>query len=224
VKPYVPTDPETGTPNEIEDAQDRRRAWARDLFGRFITLRWVPLTAALLSLPLSAAAIFLSVQQPDVVLILPDQIRVAQGRESGSAYVYLQPAFVSTGKNERIEVVRDMELVVQPPTGESARFRWDQQLRLVTDPDSGGLRYEYVADAVPLLIGPRDASAPLSLFDAPSGWFFVAGDYTFTLIAERVVVGQPLQDDFRLTLAQSDIEFLDRPGPDQFLTLPIATR
>ncbi len=39
----------------------------------------MPLTAALLSLPLSAAAIFLSLQQPKLILIVPDQIRVAQG-------------------------------------------------------------------------------------------------------------------------------------------------
>ena len=55
------------------------------LLRSFITLRWVPLTAALLALPLSATALFVSLQQPEVVLILPDQIRVAQGRASGAA-------------------------------------------------------------------------------------------------------------------------------------------
>jgi len=190
-------------------------------FERFVTLRWVPLTAALLSLPLSAAAIFLSLQQPELILILPDQIRVAQGRESGSAYVYLQPAFVSTGRNERIEVIRDMALEVTPPVGDMASFEWDQQLRLVSDPDTGGLRYEYVADAVPLLVSPREASAPLSLFDAPDGWFFQPGEYTFSLLADRVVTGQPLTGEFSLTITAENVAFLDQPGPERFLTFPI---
>ncbi len=193
----------------------------REVFERFVTLRWVPLTAALLSLPLSAAAIFLSLQQPELILILPDQIRVAQGRESGSAYVYLQPAFVSTGRNERIEVIRDMALEVTPPVGDTASFEWDQQLRLVSDPDTGGLRYEYVADAVPLLVSPREAAAPLSLFDAPDAWFFQPGEYTFTLLAERVVTGEPLTGAFSLTITADNVAFLDQPGPERFLTFPI---
>ncbi len=199
----------------------RLAARGRSFLVRFVSLRWVPLIAALLSLPLSGAAIFLSLQQPEVIVILPDRVRVAQGRESGSAYVYLQPAFVSTGRNERIEVIRDMALEVTPLGGQSVELRWGQQLRLVSDPATGGLSYEYVADAVPLLISPRDAAAPLSLFDAPDGWHFVAGTYSFRLVAERVVTGLPLTAEFSLTLAQADIDFLEQPGPERFLTLAI---
>jgi hypothetical protein len=176
--------------------------------------------AALLSLPLSAAAILLSVQQPELVVILPDQVRVAQGRQSGAAYVYLQPAFVSTGSNERIEVIRDMVLEVTPPGGPAVDFNWSQQLRLVSGAD-GGLSYEYVADAVPLLVGPRDAASPLSLFEAPASWFFAPGEYTFRLVADRVVTGQPLSDEFHLTLSEDNIAFLDQPGSEQFLTFQI---
>ncbi len=192
------------------------------LLRSFITLRWVPLTAALLALPLSATALFVSIQQPEVVLILPDQIRVAQGRESGAAYVYLQPAFVSTGRNDRVEVVRDMRLEITPEAGgEAAVFDWNQVLRLVTDPATGGLSYEYEADAVPLVIGPRDAATPLSLFQAPDGWHFAPGTYSARLIADRVVTGQPLGDEFRLTLSAEEIAILDQPGPERFLTFPI---
>lgn len=173
-------------------------------------------------MPLSGTAIFISLQQPEVILILPDQIRVAQGRESGSAYVYLQPAFVSTGRNERIEVIRGMELEVTRAGEASVGFAWNQQLRLVSDRETGGLNYEYVADAVPLLISPRDAAAPLSLFDALDGWFFAPGDYTFRLVAERVVTGQPLSDEFTLTIGEQDIVFLEQPGPERFLTFPIS--
>jgi hypothetical protein len=205
-----------------EAADDARERWRR--FGRsFLTLRWVPLMAALLSLPLSATALFLSVQQPEVIMILPDQTRVAQGRSSGAAYVYLQPAFLSTGRNERIEVIRDMRLEVTSEAGAAtATFEWSQVLRLVSDPDSGALSYQYEADAVPLLVSPRDAAAPLSLFSAPPGWFFAPGSYRFRVVAERVITDSQLVGEFRLTLTQADLDLLEQPGPDQFLTMPIA--
>lgn len=60
------------------DGRGRLSEQGREIFQRFVTLRWVPLTAALLSLPLSPAAIFLWLQQPEWILILPDQIRVGQ--------------------------------------------------------------------------------------------------------------------------------------------------
>lgn len=52
---------------------------------KFLTLAWVPLTASFLSLILSVTGIFLSTQQPEVLLVMPDQIRMAQGRPWGSA-------------------------------------------------------------------------------------------------------------------------------------------
>jgi hypothetical protein len=208
----------------VTDEADRSTSlWAdraREFLAKFISLRWVPLTAALLSLPLSAAAILISLQQPEVLVILPDQVRVAQGRETGAAYVYLQPAFVSTGRNERIEVIRDMRLEVTGP-GQPAVFDWTQQLRLVNEPSGGGLSYEYVGDAVPLLVSPRDAAAPLSLFAAPQGWFFEPGEYTFRLVADRVITGQPLTAEFNVSLAAADIAILEQPGPDRFLTFAI---
>ena len=194
---------------------------ARGPLGRVISLAWVPLTASLLSLILSVAAIIVSTQQPEVMLILPDQIRVAQGRSSGSAFVYFQPAFVSTGQNERVEVIRDMSLAVQSASGPAAVLAWDEQVRLVTDPQTGVLSYQYVADAVPILVSPRSASAPLGLFDAPDGWFFQPGTYAFTLTAQRVVASEPLRSTFSITLSAENVAFLDAPGPDQFLALPL---
>ena len=129
---------------------------------------------------------------------------------------------MSTGRNDRVEVVRDMSLEVTPENGgERATFEWNQVLRLVTDPDTGGLSYEYEADAVPLVIGPSDAATPLSLFQAPNGWHFAPGTYSMRLVADRVVTGQPLSDEFELSLNADDLAFLDQPGPEQFLPFPI---
>jgi hypothetical protein len=189
----------------------------RQLARSFVTLRWVPLTAALLSLPLSVVAIYTATQQPSVSLLMPSQVRIAQGRATGGAYLYLQPAFVNTAQNNRVEVISDMSLRVTGPA--TADFSWTQQLRLETDPESGGLTYQYVADAVPLVVSPSNAASPLSLFEAPKGWFFSAGTYQFTLNADRVVAASPLTATFSVTLTAEDIAFLDQPGSDQFITL-----
>ena len=196
---------------------------ARSGLGRLLSLRWVPLTAALLSLSLSVVAIYTSTQQPSVTLLMPGEARVAQGRSSGAAYLYLQPAFVNTAQNNRVEVIRTMRLhVASNDAGVAATdFAWTQQLRLTSDPESGGLTYEYVGDAVPLVVSPSNAASPLSLFEAPHGWFFAAGTYHLTLTADRVVAGSPLIAEFELTLSQADIDLLEQPGPDRFITLPV---
>ncbi len=186
---------------------------------RFITLRWVPLTAALLSLVLSVVAIYTATQQPSVALLMPDQVRIAQGRSTGGAYLYLQPAFVNTAQNNRVEVIRDMSLHVVGPA--TADFTWTEQLRLATDASSGELTYQYVADAVPLVVSPSNAASPLALFEAPHGWFFAAGTYEFTLAAERVVAGSALNATFSVTLTADNLAFLEQPGPDKFLEFPI---
>jgi hypothetical protein len=193
----------------------------RDLGRRALGLRWVPITASLVSLILSVTAIVVSTQQPDVTLVLPDQIRVAQGRWTGAAFVYFQPAFVSTGRNERVEVIRDMTLRVQPPAGAAADFAWTEQVRLVGGVQTDGLSYEYAGDAVPLLVSPRSASAPVGLFQAPAGFFFGAGTYTFTLSADRVVAAAPLAASFRVTLSADQIAFLEEPNTQRFLALPL---
>lgn len=211
-----------GTPDASASAATPRLVGRiREPVLRALSLSWVPLTAALLSLILSIASIVISMRQPEVILILPDQVRVAQGRASGSAFVYLQPAFVSTGQNDRVEVIRTMTLEVQAGTGGAVSFTWDEQARLVGDPDTGILSYEYAADPVPLLVSPRNASAPLCLFDAPDGWFFAPGTYTFTLIADRVVTSAPIRASFTIDVSAEDIQFLDGPGAAKFLSFPI---
>lgn len=193
----------------------------RDPVVKALTLGWVPLTAALLSLILSVASIFVSTRQPEVLLILPDVVRLVQGRESGSAYVYLQTAYVSTGANDRVEVIRRQTLRVTTPSGEELEFPWDEQGRLVGDDATGQLDYEYLADPAPLLVSPRSAVSPVCLFDAPAGWFFQAGIYRFTVVGERVVAGDALRATFQVDLLPEDLATLDAPGPDRFLAFPI---
>jgi hypothetical protein len=168
-------------------------------------------------------AIYTSTQQPSISLLMPSQVRIAQGRSSGAAYLYLQPAFVNTAQNNRVEVISGMAVHVSgtDATTPGTDFTWTQQLRLVVDSSSGQLTYQYVGDAVPLVVSPNNAASPLALFEAPPGWFFAAGSYQFSLTADRVVADSPLSATFSVDLTADDVAFLDQPGPDKFLTFSI---
>ena len=79
-----------------------------------VTFAWLPLVASGLAVVLSLASIYVSTREPEVVVILPEIVRLVGGRQTGASYVYLQPAFVSTGVNDRVEVISDMSLDVTP--------------------------------------------------------------------------------------------------------------
>ena len=127
-------------------------------------------------------------------MILPDQVRGRAGQGIRGSIRIPATRFVSTGRNERIEVIRDTRLDASFPGGLTT-FSWTQQLRLVSEASGGGLSYEYVGD------GP--------------------GAYTFRLVADRVITGQPLSNDFTVSLAGSVIEFLDQRGPERVLTFAL---
>jgi len=186
-----------------------------------VSLSWAPLVASALALVLSLASIYISTREPEVVAILPDVVRLVGRRASGSSYVYLQPAFVSTGVNDRVEVIADMALLVARADGsEETTMSWQEQASLATDAD-GALSYRYAADAVPLLVGPRSAATPLAVFQAPEGWFFREGPYRFTLEAQRVVASSPLRASFEVALDAEDMAVLDAAGPERFLAFDI---
>lgn len=223
------TDPGDRAPDSTTPPGDGRTRGARLTMAAGLatlrcglTLRWVPLTAALLSLALSLASIYVATRQPDVVLITPDLVRLAGGHQTGASYLYLQPAFVSTGNNDRIEVIRDMRISVQRDGGPPpVDMQWREQVRLVSGAAGAGLSYQHEADAVPLLISPKSAAAPLSLFQAPNGWFFEAGTYRFTLVADRVVVSDSLRASFTVVVGPEDLAVLDAVDPERFLAYPL---
>ena len=189
--------------------------------SRALRFGWVPLVAALLSLVLSVTSIYVATRQPDVLLIMPNVVRLAGGHATGYSYAYLQPAFVSTGNNDRVEVIQDMTLTVRPTDGGSPTvMTWKGVGKLVGSGET--LSYDYTGDAVPLLVSPRSASAPLSLFEAAPGWFLAPGTYEFTLAADRVMAAEPLRGTFRVTVEPGDMDVLDAV-PEQFLPYPIGS-
>jgi hypothetical protein len=190
---------------------------------RVLRLTWVPLVASLTSLVLSISSIVIATRDPSVAILVPDQIRFVQGERIGFAYAYLQPTFLSTGANDRVEVIADMRLEITPASGgDTMTFAWDEVGRLDFDPADDSLTYVYLADAVPLLIAPDAAENPLALFQGPAGSYLESGTYRVELVAERVVADDDLRSAFEITLTQADVDFLNAADGDQFLTLPIA--
>ena len=74
---------------------------------------WGSFAISLVSLLIAVNAYIQATREPQVVVIMPEIIRVAQGEDYGFAYLYLQPAFVNTAKNDRAEVIRIMALLVE---------------------------------------------------------------------------------------------------------------
>ncbi|MCY7419960.1 MAG: hypothetical protein LH650_16015 [Chloroflexi bacterium] len=230
--PHPPQDSDsTGVRNELAEtdstgAADESTPYTmvtipppKHLLLRALRFGWVPLIAAMLSLVLSIASIYVATRQPEVLLIMPNVVRLSGGHASGSSYLYLQPAFVSTGTNDRVEVITNMAVTVHSTSGgQPAELVWVEQVALVSDVN--GLSYRHEADAVPLLVSPKSAAAPLSLFQAPSGWFFDAGTYDFTLTASRLTSSDPLRGTFSVTISPSEAVTL-LAVPEQFLPYPI---
>jgi len=206
--------------NDAPAPRPRPEIWPR--VRHVLGLAWVPLTASLVSLVLSIGSIVIATRDPAVVLILPDQVRLAQGAASG-AIAYVQATLVSTGNNDRVEVVNDLRLVVTPLAegGGAQEFAWDETGRLLFDADTQRLSYEYVSDAGPLLITPREAQNPLALFQGPDGWLFEPGAYEMRLVADRIVAPDSLEASFELQLTADDVAFLNESDGTEFLTIPI---
>ena len=114
----APADPDTPEiPDGPLSSGSEPGTRTRHVMWRALRFGWVPLVAAMLSLVLSVTSIYVATRQPDVLLIMPAVVRLAGGHATGYSYAYLQPAFVSTGNNDRVEVIRDMTLTIRPAAG-----------------------------------------------------------------------------------------------------------
>ena len=183
---------------------------------------WVPLAASLLSLILAVVSLVVATHDPGVVVILPSRV-IMDDADFGAdtpfhpANIYLQPNFVGTGNNNRIELLSRLSLTIMPDSGGSSTLaEWTEQgtwdfIDGVVD-SAGGTSstrsYIYSADAAPLLISPNNAQQPLCVFPLPHG-FELKPDvrYRLTLTADRVVAGTPLNVVGHLQITQSDIDF-----------------
>lgn len=201
---------------------------------RFV-ITWVPIVTALLSIALSIYTFFVARGAPVVELLLPQQIRLAQGAEIGYAYAYFQPTFLHAGPSDRVEVVRAMRLEFAPAGATDdatddavadadatpATLDWRESGRMVWEPATQTIGYAYSADAAPLLLSRETAQSPLGVFYGPPGWYLTPGTWRATFTAERAA-GPPLVARFSFTLDAATIDQLNLSGGNIFI--PVAIR
>lgn len=181
---------------------------------------WVPIVTSLASFAIAIWSLIVASSEPEVLLIMPDQVRMAQGGDA--AMLYVQPTFLSTGRNDRVEVITGLRLQVAPDQGGGpVGFRWDEQGSWSYDPGTRELTYMYVADARPLLVSPNNPQLPVGVFVGPQGWSFGAGTYRLTFVAERAIGSMQLRGDFKLTFTQKAIDDLNAAQGRRFLTFDV---
>lgn len=178
---------------------------------------WIPLAASLLSLILAIVSLVVATHDPGVAVILPSRI-VLDDADGGAdtpfhpANIYMQPNFVGTGNNSRIELLSRLELTIEADGGgQPVAAEWTQQGKwdYVNEGGTSSSRtFLYSADAAPLLISPNNAQQPLCVFPLPNG-FELRPDvrYKLTLKADRVVAGKPLQSFGYISIPKSELEF-----------------
>ncbi len=192
-----------------------------------LLITWVPFAIAVASFALSAYTFTVSNRLPAVEVILPNQIRLAQGEQFGYAYAYFQPTFVHAGASTQVEVIRAARLEFAPQAGgDPVAFEWRETGYIAYDPATRGLNYVYEGDFAPLLLSRETAQSLLGTYFGPPGWYFTPGTWRGTLTAERVKNQRPLVASFTFTLDEERLEILNQGGGTTFLPFEIepATR
>jgi hypothetical protein len=172
---------------------------------------WLPIATALVSLYFAISGYVEATRDPEVVLVMPDQVRV-----TGVQYpdVYIQPTFISTGNN-RVEVIRNMTMRLEPLAGGAAiEMDWVGRGAWEYDAALNQLTYKPGAEAGPMLVSPTSPQVPVCVFrnrNRAEAWKLPAGDYRLTITAVREVATTPLQVSANLTVSQEQADEMVSP-------------
>lgn len=180
-------------------------------------LALAPVMIAMLSLGVAIYGLVAARVDPEVILTMPDRVRVANGPDG--AWLYLQPRFVNTGRNDRVEIVTSIDLQLVAPDGERRAMRWDEQGTWVYDPATRSLTWTFQADPAPLAVSRTAPQAPTGLFIAPDGWSWQAGAYRIELTAERQTSDEPLTGSLTFDVSSEAATALST-SPGMFLEVP----
>ena len=183
---------------------------------------WVPIVTALISLGISLYTFLVATSDPEVLLVMPEVVRIAQGREN-RAYLYLQPIFIGTGQSERIDVITGLsfEVMALDRNADDVVFVWDEQGSWLFDAQAQNLNWIYAADAGAFLVSAKHAHDVTNLFIGPGDWLFEAGTYRITLLAERMTAAQPLAESVEIVFTPDNVTYLNEAAGTRFLTFPV---
>jgi hypothetical protein len=205
-------------PNTEETTPAAKPSWLRPES----VSNWIATATALISLAISLYTLVITTNEPEVTLIMPNQVRIAQGGNSGP-FLYLQPMFISTGLSDRVEVVTDIRVEVAAVENDESpiSFLWDEMGQWVADPNTMMFNWTFTGDAGPFLVSAREAQFFTGLFIGPRDWFFAAGTYEITLTADRISAAQQLVGSVRVTLTEEEVAFINNSQGQQFLIFPV---
>jgi hypothetical protein len=183
---------------------------------------WVSIITAILSLAISLYTFAITTYEPELLLIMPNQVRIVQGGTSGPL-IYIQPMFISTGLSERVEVITSIRVQIAPvnQTLNPVEFVWDEQGTWIVDPVTQNFDWAFTGDSGPFLVSAKNAQFFTGLFIGPSNWLFEPGRYQITLIANRITNSQPLRTSVDLFLAEEDVAYLNQSQGTRFLAFPV---
>jgi hypothetical protein len=182
---------------------------------------WVPIVTAIISLAISLYTLAVTTVEPEVLLIMPDQVRISQGAQSGPL-LYVQPVFISTGLSERTEVITGIRLQVEAvdQSRSGVEFVWDEQGTWAVDPSTQNFNWVFAGDPGPFLVSPKNAQFFMGLFIGPSDWLFEPGTYRITMIADRITNSRSLNAGIEISLSAEDLDYLNQSQGTRFLMFP----
>jgi len=206
--------------NDLQESADQPSSHIAGYLARvpqWLTV-WVPTVTAVVAMALSLYTLAATSATPDVRIIMPEKVRVAQGGESG-AFVYLRPTWLAHGSSERTEVVTGVRLVVERlgASQDAAAFAWDEQGDWHYDPVQQTLTWVFTGDPGPFLIAPEEAEIFTGLFVGPRDFRFVPGRYRLTLVGERAVAERPVSASMEIVLEEDAVAYLDEAQGTRFL-------
>ncbi|MGA7732002.1 MAG: hypothetical protein WCD37_12120 [Chloroflexia bacterium] len=181
---------------------------------------WLAILTSIVSLAVATSSFIAATEDPDVSMVLPRLVRMVQGGEA--PILYVQPQFISTGRNDKLDVITGISIRVEPVGGGAgADFTWDEQGAWSYDPTAKELTYIFVADAGPLMVSPSNPQFPVGLFAGPPAWQFEPGDYRLTITATRAVGSTPLQGAIVVPFPEYLITFINNSEGTRFAEFPV---
>lgn len=182
---------------------------------------WVSIVTAVLSLVISIYTLVITTYEPELLLIMPNQVRIGQGGDSGPL-LYIQPMIISTGLSERVEVITGIRVQVEAmdQSQSHVEFVWDEQGTWVVDPSTQNFNWVFTGDSGPFLVSAKNAKDFTGLFIGPDDWLFEPGTYRITMIADRITNRQPLTATIEILLSNESVDYLNQSQGTRFLVFP----
>jgi hypothetical protein len=183
--------------------------------------RWFSIFALLISLfSLFVLDVPERLNPPQVELVMPPEARLAQPVVKGGylARVLLQPVFASTGRSQRVEVLKSLSLHVKQMGGKPKCevFELDGMGSLTNNAKGSGLAFTYESGASPLAVTHDSPQGNVLVFELKAGegeaYFVDEHVYKITLVADRTTKkwlffsSGPLEGAIRVVSDKEDLD------------------